>query len=299
MLQRLGMASTKYSPQPVADSESGESDYEEHSERCLENLRERMPHWNCCVWFCIIVATAMIISEVLAWLRQPVCGSANFSWNEVIPPNTVNQIERGNLGSMLQEYDVLGLWTKLWHFDVYENATALSSSGTDQQIKIFRGSWSNGHLLFGFLEKMAYVDTTGPKKLVALEGRKMWGTIGSSFELWLCSQSSQPSYEVSVDSEPWELTVVYNIHRMPSRELIAQTRFQLKDVSFWSDESHWEATVVAAGGNDTGEVIGTVKQNISSFDSKWFVVNKRPDLLPNEIMSFMTLVYDVDETRQS
>ena len=32
---------------------------------------------------------------------------------------------------------------------------------------------------------MAYVDTTGPKKLVALEGRKMWGTIGSSFELWL------------------------------------------------------------------------------------------------------------------
>ena len=54
-------------------------------------------------------------------------------------------------------------------------------------------------------------------------------------------------------------------------ELIAQTRFQLKDVSFWSDESHWEATVVAYGGNDTGEVIGTVKQNISSFDSKWFL----------------------------
>ena len=50
----------------------------------------------------------MIISEVLAWLRQPVCGSANFSWNEVIPPNTVNQIERNNLATMLQEYDVLG-----------------------------------------------------------------------------------------------------------------------------------------------------------------------------------------------
>ena len=215
----LGMASAKYSPQPVADSDSGESDYD--SERCVENLQNRMPHWNCCVWFCIIVATAMIISEVLAWLRQPVCGSANFSWNEVIPPNTVNQIERNNLATMLQEYDVLGdldqtgseetldllrcivflscelflpkaldsmrpsvypsrlvfshssffqskaklvswrkpylvplpsldllltpvsqgLWTKLWHFDVYENATALSSSGTDQQAKIFRGPW--------------------------------------------------------------------------------------------------------------------------------------------------------------
>ena len=56
---------------------------------------------------------------------------------------------------------------------------------TSLKLPIFPGSWSNGHLLFGFLEKMAYVDTTGPKKLVALEGRKMWGTIGSSFELWL------------------------------------------------------------------------------------------------------------------
>ena len=46
------------------------------------------------------------------------------------------------------------------------------------------GSWSNGHLLFGFLEKMAYIDETGPNKLVALEGRKMWGTLGSSFQLW-------------------------------------------------------------------------------------------------------------------
>ena len=113
-MRQPGMTSTKYSPQPVADSES-ESDYEDHSERCVEKLQERMPHWNCCVWFCIIVVTAMIISEVLAWLRQPVCGSASFSWNEVIPPNTVNQIERGNLVTMLQEYDVLGdLDDQIW-----------------------------------------------------------------------------------------------------------------------------------------------------------------------------------------
>ena len=48
-------------------------------------------------------------------------------------------------------------------------------------------------------------------------------------------------------------------------------------MSLWSDESYWEATVVAAGGNDTGEVIGSVKQNISSFDSKWFLGHKDMD----------------------
>ena len=322
------MKYTGISPEALEDDSDAS---EERSERrCLSNLQERLPHWSCCMWFCIIVVSAMIISEVLAWLRQPVCGSANFNWNQVIPPYTVNQIERGNWGSMLQEYDVLGdlawwalawcfiriqpivwqqkpftvgkqtwilkmthwiqwhfpiqdmmmsidfhglffrlhnfvdfpwdfaihskgLWTKLWHFDVYENASALTSSGTEQRTKVFRGpgggsmcfgqsirirfssifncpliwvlqnwsqdhqifdldycpiwpwspclakscllkpfvedweppgSWSNGHLLFGFLEKMAYVDETGPTKVVALEGRKMWGTIGSSFELW-------------------------------------------------------------------------------------------------------------------
>lgn len=51
--------------------------------------------------------------------------------------------------------------------------------------------------------------------------------------------------------------------------LVAQTRFKLMDVGFWSDESHWEAIVTSAS-NDT-EVIGTVRQNISSFNSKWYL----------------------------
>lgn len=50
---------------------------------------------------------------------------------------------------------------------------------------------------------------------------------------------------------------------------MAQTRFKLMDVGFWSDESHWEAIVTSAS-NDT-EVIGTVRQNISSFNSKWYL----------------------------
>ena len=53
---------------------------------------------------------------------------------------------------------------------------------------------------------------------------------------------------------------------------MAQTRFKLMDVGFWSDESHWEATVTSTT-NDT-EVIGTVRQNISSFNSKWCFVGK-------------------------
>ena len=104
---------------PEADSEEEEED--DSDDGCC-GMREHLPHWSCCMWFFIVVIAAMLVSEVLAWLRQPSCGGhSHFEWNQVIPANTVNQIERGNLGSMLQEYDILGVlekssflvWTKI------------------------------------------------------------------------------------------------------------------------------------------------------------------------------------------
>lgn len=92
---------------PEADSEEEEED--DSDDGCC-GMREHLPHWSCCMWFFIVVIAAMLVSEVLAWLRQPSCGGhSHFEWNQVIPANTVNQIERGNLGSMLQEYDILGV----------------------------------------------------------------------------------------------------------------------------------------------------------------------------------------------
>lgn len=35
----------------------------------------------------------------------------------------------------------------------------------------------------------------------------------------LCSESSEHSYDISVDSDPWDFAVVYNIHRMPGSNL--------------------------------------------------------------------------------
>ena len=48
-----------------------------------------------------------------------------------------------------------GLWTKLWHFDVYENATALSAEHVERQSKVFRGRENSGKKLassMGFVE---------------------------------------------------------------------------------------------------------------------------------------------------
>lgn len=39
-----------------------------------------------------------------------------------------------------------GLWTKLWHFDVYENATALSAEHVERQSKVFRGAHRKGEV---------------------------------------------------------------------------------------------------------------------------------------------------------
>ena len=98
----------KYSSYQPAAVDPEDSEEEEEDERC-GGLGEYLPHSSCCLWFFIVVIAAMLVSEVLAWLRQPSCGGhSHFEWNQVIPANTVNQIERGNMGSMLQEYDILG-----------------------------------------------------------------------------------------------------------------------------------------------------------------------------------------------
>ncbi|CAK8987535.1 unnamed protein product [Durusdinium trenchii] len=283
----------KYSRAP---SDEELSDASSEPGRC-EMLRSRMPKWGCCAWFGITVLFLVLTSELIAWLRQPTCNSASdFIWNEVIPPNTVSQIDREGLRHLWQQIDVLGLATKLWHFNVWMNSTSAVSASDSL------GYWSDGHLLFGLVEKIAFVDQQGR---TSLEGHKVGGPFGSNFQVWLCSSSHRAtSYELSVETQPWSLskpglTVVYNIHEMPSGgegTLVAKAHFDLKTMNFYSHKSHWEALVETP---DEKELIGSVTQNTSSFNSKWFVANQRPDLLPNEVLSFLALVYDIDETRQS
>ena len=81
-------------------------------------------------------------------------------------------------------------------------------------------------------------------------------------------------FRPSTCDEPW-LTTDFPTVDIPNfmsnwGELVAQTHFKLMDVSFWTDASHWEARIVATG-NSSDSVIGTVKQNISSYNSKWFL----------------------------
>ena len=223
-------------------------------------------------------------AEGIAWARQASCnmeqGDQGISWNVVIPPKTTTQMQNGFMTS----------W--LWHqVDVYnENATSTPMIGY----------WSNLDLFFGLLQKYAYVQSDVP---TALEAWQPWGFyFGQRYHVWTCSSLFREYYiEEDYWARPWfslNAQKIFNIREMPSGVLVARSQHQVADV--FSLGAHWVATVETLA----GDAIATLRQEppwtwwfLFTYQ-KWHVENHRPDLLPNEVVSFLAAVYDIDKARE-
>lgn len=232
----------------------------------------------CCLIFLYLGA------EIAAWARQASCnfelGDLDVTWNTVIPSKTMTQMD-------------VGIFTVFWlQVDVYdENSTSAPMIG----------SWSNLDLLFGMVEKYAYVQANGP---TVLEAWQPWGIyFGQRYHVWTCS-SLRREYYIEEDwwARPWfsfNSQQIFNIREMPSGRLVAKSQHRKNDA--WSWNAHWTATVESLA----GEAIATLRQEASNplwfFGNfqKWWVDNERPDLLPNEVVSFLAAVYDIDKAKEN
>lgn len=232
----------------------------------------------CCLLFLYFGA------EIGAWAHQASCnlelGDLDVTWNTVIPSQTMTQMQLG-----------IGIFTLFWiQVDVYnENSTNAPMIGY----------WSNLDLLFGMVEKYAYVQSSGP---TVLEAWQPWGFyFGQRYHVWTCS-SLRREYYIEEDwwAQPWfSLTSqrVFNIRETPSGRLVAKSQHRVQDA--WSWNAHWTATVESL----SGEAIATLRQEAINplwffgTSQKWWVNNERPDLLPNEVVSFMAAVYDIDRAK--
>lgn len=230
----------------------------------------------CCLIFLYLGA------EIAAWARQASCnfelGDLDVTWNTVIPSETMTQMQ-------------LGIFTLFWlQVDVYDEHSTNAP---------MIGSWSNLDLLFGMVEKYAYVQANGP---TVLEAWQPWGIyFGQRYHVWMCS-SLKREYYIEEDwwARPWfsfNSQQIFNIREMPSGRLVAKSQYRENDSWSWSE--HWTATVESPA----GEAIATLRQEafnplwfFGSFQ-KWWVDNERPDLLPNEVVSFLAAVYDIDKAK--
>ncbi|CAE8619838.1 unnamed protein product [Polarella glacialis] len=165
------------------------------------------------------------------------------------------------------------------------------------------GYWTDVDLLFRLFSQYVYFDSS--RGGAVLEAWQPWGFyMGKRFHLWRCAGAGV-EYFIEEDwwARPrfnWDASTKFNIKKSTG-EIVATSQHKISNV--WSfGQAAWEGTIESP----SGDLIAVMKQDppwSSGFMSlwiwrKWYTKNLMPDLLPNEVVSFLAAVYDIDNKRE-
>lgn len=242
-----------------------------------------LPSVLCCVTY--VFLGLVIGAEIVAWNRVSDCGAQHASgvepWGEVIPNSTVSQKQLAWTNFLWNQVNVFDATTS--------NATAI-------------GYWTDADILFGLASKYAYTQKLHGDggEHVLIQAERPWGFyFGKRYKLWSCT-GAKPEYMIEEDfwNEPWfqffNRQQIFKIIRADTGDVVGISNHTLNNVWSWRG-SHWSADVFTANGTH----VATLSQETSSqagwfVHPHWFNNNLRPDLFPNEVVSFLAAVYDID-----
>lgn len=241
----------------------------------------------CCIL--LLVLFVPLTAEFYAWNRLSSChaqqGVGGVRWNAILPPTTMSQKPIKFSQIFYTEVDV---------FD--------DSKSNDTKI----GYWTNVDMFFGMFRMYAYSDMTTGSERILLQAKQPWFTFrwGKTYKLWLCSETGQ-SYSIEEDvwAEPWFQFLnpekIYNIRVADTQQLVGTAKYSRSNAwSLW--DAAWGASISAADGT----VLSTVQQETLASAGwwshpRWFSQNFQPSATPNELVSFLAAVYDIDMSRKS
>ncbi|CAE8626969.1 unnamed protein product [Polarella glacialis] len=272
-----------------AHKENSDSEESEDETPCCLHLRSvkiDLPWFICAVVFLLVLLIVPIVVEVVAWTKQGSCdakeGQVAAPWGTVVPAATMTQMQSS--------------WTNMaWYqVDVYDQAVSNTTT---------LGYWSDVDLLFGMISKYVYVDSiTGRTVLEAWKPGVFF--MGKRFHLARCAGAGA-EYFIEEDWWTrqwfnWDASIKFNI-KNSAGEIIATS--QRKRSNVWSifSRNDWQGTIESPN----GDLIAALKQEpFTSGDlfftwQKWHTKNLRPDLLPNEVVSFLSAVYDIAQKQQT
>eukprot|EP00930_Biecheleria_cincta_P051584 TRINITY_DN36785_c0_g1_i1.p1 TRINITY_DN36785_c0_g1~~TRINITY_DN36785_c0_g1_i1.p1 ORF type:complete len:294 (+),score=31.54 TRINITY_DN36785_c0_g1_i1:52-882(+) len=255
-------------------------DPDERRQHFLSSYPSRRQH----AFFCILLVVVIFLgTEVFAWMRFASCnaeqGTNELHWNQMIHASTTKSTKAVQLVTLF--------WDEVDVFD-----TAVSNT-----TKI--GYWSDLELFFGMVRRYAYTYSSESGQKVVMEAVEPWGLYaGMRFDLWQCDGTG-PEYMLYEDwfAEPWftwdSKVKIYNIYKGAGFEHIAVSTHEKTDlISFGG--SHWKTTI----STPSGEVLAhLVQENFwqkgwSAYPS-YYSVNLRPDRVPNELVSFMSAIFEL------
>lgn len=237
----------------------------------------------------LLVLMIPIAAETVAWTRLSRCHTQEQNgtpvWGSIIPATTMSQ--KPIKFSQLFYHEV----------DVFDNSKA-----NTPQI----GYWTNVDIILGIFQMYAYTDTSAGSERVLLQARKPPFRIyfGKRYELNLCNEQGR-KFLIQEDywNEPWFQLVspqlILNISDADTQQVIAVAQYNMTDR--WSlFNSSWSGVITAPDGT----LLATLQQeNLATSgwfaNPRWYTQNLQPEILPNEVVSFLSAVYDIDRSRSA
>eukprot|EP00928_Gymnodinium_smaydae_P020819 TRINITY_DN18050_c0_g1_i1.p1 TRINITY_DN18050_c0_g1~~TRINITY_DN18050_c0_g1_i1.p1 ORF type:complete len:286 (-),score=41.62 TRINITY_DN18050_c0_g1_i1:246-1103(-) len=232
----------------------------------------------------ILVLVLYLGTELVAWLRFASCASEQgtnlLHWNQMIPTQTTKTTKVPRAFTFF--YDEM---------DVFDSSVSNTS-------KI--GYWTDMHLFHGWIRRYAYVRSQPTGDQVVMEAMEPFGLyFGKRFELWQCDGTG-PEYFLKEDifNEPWfqwnSAVQIYNIYNGKGVHL-AISQHVLSNMLSWGN-TYWNTTIVTP----QGEIVSHLVQetwNQAGWNvwqpPSYFSKNLRPDILPNEVVSFMASIFEL------
>eukprot|EP00449_Zooxanthella_nutricula_P002006 CAMPEP_0198509738 /NCGR_PEP_ID=MMETSP1462-20131121/13748_1 /TAXON_ID=1333877 /ORGANISM="Brandtodinium nutriculum, Strain RCC3387" /LENGTH=251 /DNA_ID=CAMNT_0044239049 /DNA_START=140 /DNA_END=892 /DNA_ORIENTATION=- len=230
----------------------------------------------------------------VAWSRQESCSSLDgmeiADWNTMMPANTTMQY-----------------LPKFFSF-FYHQVDVLDTHGSHVGPV---GYWTDLNLFFGFVNSFVYTDSRGTDRVV-MEARAPWGLyLGLRYDLWRCAGDHEDSYQVTEDywAKPWFFNwnseKVFNIVDKRSWDTVAKVHSRTENKNPFFPGSiakfmHQKHIIVTDLKDDKiAEVIQESQLHAGFRNRRFFSVNARPDIVPNEVVSFLGAVWEINEAKAS
>lgn len=168
------------------------------------------------------------------------------------------------------------------------------------------GFWSDINVLFA-LRRFAYSDTRNGGEDIVLEARAPWGLyMGMRYDIWRCAGDQSDGYSIVEDwsARPW-----FNWQKEATFDIISQRTGQKVARSHSRKNNNFpmyskfirnkEIDVLDLNGN---RIAHTYQQ--SQFDAgftyrRYFVTNQKPEIVPNEVVSFLGAVWEIQGAKDS
>jgi hypothetical protein len=256
---------------PVPEDGNSEGDAESNAEETELCSGRNLAACGCCCLCTILIIGLM----ALRWHMWPKCSGTEtaLSWNSMIPANTTMQF-RHEFFALSSEVEVY-------------NTTQLGAT-------MEMGYWSDIRVMF---TRYSYFDTRAGEQ-VRIEAKPPFGWYwGLRYKLWRCGDTDGDTFHIEEDvwARPWfnlENEKVFKIARgtNPIGKSFTSTKNHLLGSLFSSKE------IMVTDMQD--EEVATIKQESqmqAGFSNRrYFVHNVRPDVIPNEVVSFLAGVWELN-----